>query len=55
MSKFQVTLVGTKATTSFSIISDGYPDIWEWLGDNKNSAQLPFIGAVLEVNVKLVD
>ena len=55
MSKFQVTLVGTQATTSFSIISDGYPDIWEWLTDNKNSAQLPFIGAVLEVNVQLVD
>jgi hypothetical protein len=55
MSKFEVSIVGTKATTSFSIVSDGYPDVWEWIANNKNLTQLPFIGAVLEVNVKLVD
>ena len=55
MSKFEVTIVGTQGTASFSIKSDGYPDIWDWLTDNKNSAQLPYVGAVLEVNVKLVD
>lgn len=52
MSKYEVTIKGTNGTTSFSLQSYGYPGVWKFL--NENGWQLPYVGYILEINVKEV-